>query len=133
MAKLFTVTESSGISWFDLAAPVAITILASAGLVYGPTGKASLHFDLYRRFINLEKEFLSRDLSDQELDRLEGLRLEIELDEPATYQALDRLCHNELLKSEGRYELMLDLGLWHRLWMGFWRFDDLPKSQGQNS
>ena len=118
-----------GAELFGSLAPVGITVLASISLVYGPTAKASLHFDLYRRFIRLEREFLRAELNDKVLDELEGRRLEIEMDEPATYQALNRHCHNELLKSEGRYELLEDLGVWHRLLMGFWRFDDLPRSQ----
>ena len=114
---------------FGSLAPVGITVLASISLAYGPTAKASLHFDLYRRFITLEREFLRADLNADVLDELEDRRLEIEMDEPPTYQALNRHCHNELLKSEGRYELLEDLGFRHRLLMGFWRFDALPRSQ----
>ncbi len=104
-------------------------MLASISLAYGPTAKASLHYDLYRRFIRLERQFLRAELTTKVLDALEDKRLEIEMDEPATYQALNRLCHNEILKSEGRYDLLEHLGLWHHLLKGFWRFDDLPRSQ----
>ena len=121
--------ETIKADWFQPIAPVAITVLASISLVYGPTAKASLHYDLYRRFIRLEREFVRAELDARELDRLEDKRLEIEMDEPATYQALNRLCHNELLKSEGRYDLLESLKIHHLLLKGFWRFDNLPRSQ----
>jgi len=125
--NLFVDSMSAG--WFQSLAPVGITVLASISLVYGPTAKASLHYDLYRRFIRLEREFLPEDLNAEALDRLEDKRLEIEMDEPATYQALNRLCHNELLKSEGRYDRLEHLGIQHHVLKGFWRFDNLPRSQ----
>lgn len=104
-------------------------MLASISLAYGPTEKASLHYDLYRRFIRLEREFLRAELTTKALSDLEDKRLEIEMDEPAIYQALNRHCHNEILKSEGRYDLLEHLGLRHHLLKGFWRFDDLPRTQ----
>lgn len=114
---------------FQSLAPVGITVLASISLVYGPTEKASLHYDLYRRFIRLEREFLRAELTTKALSELEDKRLEIEMDEPAIYQALNRLCHNEILKSEGRYDLLEHLGIHHHLLKEFWRFDDLPRTQ----
>lgn len=131
-------STASLLEWMNLPAyqklaPVGITVLASLGLVVGLVGKASLHHDLYRRFIHLEREFLKEStLSWKSLNRLEDQRLEIEMDEPATYQALNRRCHNELVRSEGRYQEVLKLNVSHLLLMNFWRFDNLPIAQRPN-
>lgn len=123
--KIFDDPPSEG--WFATAAPAAITVLAALALVYRLPAKASLHNDLYRRFVDLERAFLHQEQwSDSVLDSLEDQRLQIEKDEPATYQALSRLCHNELVKSEGRPEHMKKLQWYQRLLRDVWRFDDLP-------
>lgn len=119
--------DSRAETWFEIGSPVVITTLAALSLVYRLSENASRHNDLYRRFVDLEKRFSQQsDWSEDVLDGLEEQRLEIEMDEPATYQALDRLCHNELVKSEGRPELAVRLGTFHRVLRNFVRFDALP-------
>lgn len=115
--------------WFKILAPMAITVLAALSLVYGLTAKAALHNDLYRRFVDLERDFTRSACEDKQLRRLADRRLEIEMDEPAIYQALNRHCHNELLRSEGRFELMERLQVQHRLFKDILRFDNLPVTQ----
>ncbi len=96
--------------------------------MYGLSSKAALHNDLYRRFANLEREFAAVGLDDAEgLSRLTDKRLEIEMDEPATYKAFARLYHNELIRSEGRSERALRLDFHQRVLMNLLRFDNLPK------
>lgn len=48
------------------------------------------------------------------------------MDEPAIYQALTGHCHDDLLRSEGRFELMERLQVQHRLFKDILRSDDLP-------
>ena len=125
IVKLFEGSRAE--AWFASVAPVVITTLAALSLVYRLSEKASLHNDLYRRFVDLEKKFHQQaDWNEEVLDRLNQHRLGIEMDEPATYHALDRLCHNELVKSEGRPEHTVGLSAFHRLFRNFLRFDALP-------
>ena len=103
-------------------------------MVYRLPAKASLHNDLYRRFVDLERAFLHQEQwSDSVLDSLEDQRLQIEKDEPATYQALSRLCYNELVKSEGRPGRMKKLQWYQRLFRDVWRFDDLPLDSAETA
>ena len=115
--------------WFKILAPMAITMLAALSLVYGLTAKVALHNDLYRRLVDLKRDFTKSDCEDKQLRRLADWRLEIEMDEPAIYQALNRHCHNELLRSEGRFELMERLPVQQSLIKDILRFDNLPVTQ----
>ena len=75
----------------------------------------------------LEIDFLKHEgWTDKVIDALETKRLEIEIDEPATYQALNRHCYNELVRSEGRPQCMKELKFYHRWLKSLWRFDNLP-------
>ena len=110
-----------------------ITLLASLSLVFGLSSKAALHNDLYRRFANLEREFTAVGPEDEKaLARLLDRRLEIEMDEPATYKALNRLCHNELVRSEDRSEYALKLQLHQRVFRHFLRFDNLSEASSKS-
>lgn len=88
-----------------------------------------LHIDLSRRFIRLEWRLLKAPIDKDTLDSLEDARLEIEMEEPPIYQALNRSCHNELLRSEGRYSLLLPLRPHQRLLKGLFRFEQLPLTE----
>lgn len=118
-----------GAEWVQLGFPAVIALLSALSLVVGVSDKAAQHFDLYRRFIRLERRFLGAPLDTPTLDRLEDKRLAIEMDEPSDDQALDVACHNELVRSEGRPELMEPLRLHHRLLKGVFRFAQLPLAQ----
>lgn len=117
--------SASGAEWISWAAPGLIAALSAAGLVIRASRKAALHANLYSRFARLEKRFLGAP-SLVELDEIESERLDIEMDEPTALQALVRTCHNEVLRSEGRYGLLEPLCLHHRLLKNLWRFDCLP-------
>ena len=114
--------------------PAVSAILAAVSLVMSTTRQAALHSDLYRRFIRLEKRFLDAprqppDLTQEMLNDLEKERLEIEMDEPAIYRAVDRLCHNELVRSEGRNEYALPLRFYHYLLRDWKHFHNLPAAK----
>lgn len=106
-----------------------IAVLSAIVLVFRVIDKAILHHDLYRRFIHLERKFLAISGND-ELDTLHGIMLEIEADEPPIYSALNRFCHNEVLKSEGQYNYLQPLHWHHRMLKNLWDFDNLPIMQG---
>lgn len=125
-AQVFTRAE---LEWGQWLFPALIALVSAYALVVRIADKAVLHVDLYRRFIRLERRFLKAPIGKDKLDSLEDARLEIEMEEPPIYQALNRSCHNELLKSEGRYSLLLPLRPHQRLLKGLFRFEQLPLTE----
>lgn len=115
--------------WGQWLFPALIAVISAYALVVRIGDKAVLHVDLYRRFIRLERRFLKAPINKDTLDTLEDARLAIEMDEPPIYQALNRTCRNELLKSEGRYNLLLPLRPHQRLLKGLLRFKQLPLTE----
>ena len=85
-----------------------ITVFSAADLAIGFAAKAALYGELKRRFIRLERELLplghDPDPPEDEINRLWQERLAIEADEPPVLFALNTICHNELLRAEGRDE-----------------------------
>lgn len=79
-----------------------VTVCSSIDLVVGSAQKARLHYDLARRFIELEKQLVAMSPEDSSaLCALKQTRLSIEADEPPVYRALDLLCRNEQLAADG--------------------------------
>lgn len=107
-----------------------VAVLAAIDLVVGTVEKATLHTDLYRRFIRLEKRMLDLGSQSSEfLNLIESEQLDIEMEEPPVYHALNRSCQNELLRSEGRPELFLPLSWFHLTFRNFLHFPNLPPTQ----
>ena len=117
--------SQSGVEWIGWAAPGLVAVLSAASLAIRASRKAALHANLYSRFARLEKRFL-RPPSPDELGEIEAERLDIEMDEPTPFQALNRTCHNEILRSEGQFCLLEPLRIHHRLLKNLFRFDYLP-------
>ena len=109
---------------------IFVTVFASIKLAFQISTKTTVHTDLYRRFIQLEKRVHSKSES---IENLHRERLSIEADEPPIYQALNRLCHNEVLRTEGRFELFEPLKFHHRLLCNLVPFTNLPRRQTQSS
>lgn len=102
-AAIATVMSTVG-KEYTIAAAAAITILSIVDLVVGSARMARLHEDLYRRFIQLEKEIVSiaeEGFSEDALLRFTASRLSIEADEPPVKRVLDSLCYNELVRAMG--------------------------------
>ena len=124
--------NESGWDWARWAAPAAIAVISAASFAIRPSRSAALHSDLYTRFARLEKQCIdSAPLSASRLDDIQRERLDIEIDEPATYQALNRTCHNEILRSMGRAEELEPLRARHRILKNLWRFNYLPQRRQQ--
>ncbi len=79
-----------------------VTLFATLDLVVGTAASARLHDDLARRFIALEQELTQAgEPTEENLPVLLNKRLAIEADEPPV---LNSMCHNELVRAEGRPE-----------------------------
>ena len=119
-AALATLTKD--LAWRSVF-PAVFTVVSAAGLVARVGEKQALHTDLYKRWVRLEQEYLKGVMT---LDQLEIASLEIEIDEPPLYKALNRHCHNEVLLQENQANKMLPLHRHHRLLKSLWRFHELP-------
>ena len=82
-----------------------VTLFATLDLVVGTAASARLHDDLARRFIALEQELTQAgEPTEENLPVLLNKRLAIEADEPPVLSVLNSMCHNELVRAEGRPE-----------------------------
>ena len=127
MGSAFAATAVPPLQW-GMGALVAV--LAVLDLAAGTGDRAVLHTELYRRFIRLEQRLLDpRSLSSEFLTSIESEQLDIEMEEPPVYHALNRSCQNELLRSEGRPELFLPLSWFHRTFRNLLHFPNLPATQ----
>lgn len=129
-ATVASAVAASGSQLVQWLAGACVAVLAAFDLAVGTADKATLHTDLYRRFIRLERRLLnSREESAEALTSIESEQLDIEMDEPPIYHALNRLCHNELLRSEGRPELFETLSWPYRTLRNVVHFPNLPATK----
>ncbi len=136
-AGLVLAFQSSDSKAIQSIVPAIIAVISVADLAMGTAQKATLHSDLGSQFARLEKHFLSvgnpssPNFDADELEAIERERLDIEMDEPATYQAVNRTCHNELLRVEGQLDKIQPLYLYHRMLKNYFRFEYLPSRTGE--
>ena|SRR6266508_3456665 len=94
----------TNIEYVGVPAAALVTVLSSIDLVVGYSRKARVHERLACKFIDLDKEIISRnniDLTESELAKFSAERLDIEADEPPVKVVLDSICHNEMCRAEG--------------------------------
>jgi len=94
-----------------------ITFLSTIELVFAPTQKSRLHFDLASKFIDLEKNIV-RSQAEPAGDKLTSLtekRLSIEVEEPPLKRLVWDTCYNEMLQKEGAEEGKILKFKWYHL------------------
>jgi hypothetical protein len=107
LSALFgTATVASALSSFNgawtIVFAVLVAIFSVIDLVVGTAQAARMHYDLARKFIDLEKDIVSKKKpAEEEMIKFQSRRLEIEADEPPPLKMLDMICHNELLRAKG--------------------------------
>ncbi len=126
-AAIATLTEET--VW-KVIFPAVFTVVSAVGLVVRVGEKQALHTDLYKRWVRLEQKYLKDEMT---VDQLEIESLEIELDEPPLYKALNRHCHNEVLFQEDQADKMRPLDRRHKLFKSLWRFHELPTTSSSGS
>lgn len=100
-ATVASALAHAGGNWVIVFA-VAVAVFSVMGLVVGTAQAARLHYDLARKFIDLEKEIISiKEPTGDNIASLKSQRLEIEAEEPPPLRVLDSICHNELLRAMG--------------------------------
>ena len=101
-------------SWPDSlkALPFAlITVFIMIDVVVGFASKAALYGDLKRRFVYIERRMvaLGDDPPEEEVRKLHMEVLDLEAEEPPVLHVLNVICHNELLRAEGREDKPHDI------------------------
>ena len=117
-ATIATLIGSQGTYW-TLAAVGIVTITSAINLVVGSTRRAQLHWDLARKFLDLEKELISQGdlVTRDKFASLIARRLDIEADEPPKLLVLDTLCHNELMRAMGYPKDEYVPVKWYQRWL----------------
>lgn len=78
-----------------------VTVFSAFNLVIGSSQRARNHFDLARRFIDLEQRIVTSEPSARLLAKYTSERLSIEKDEPPVLHVLDCICYNEQGRAMG--------------------------------
>jgi len=100
-ATIYAVLGQLGEAW-AIGAAAVVTVTSAVNLVVDTPRLARLHYDLARRFIELEREIVGADAQDgAALRRWQAQRLEIETEEPPVLHVLNAICHNELARAMG--------------------------------
>lgn len=112
------------VEWLGIALAGSVAAFSAMDLVVGSAMKARDHHDFERRWIALEQKILNAgDYPMEELVEFRNERLRIEADEPPILRVLDVICHNEVVRSEGRREYERPIGPLQRAFSSFfdWR------------
>lgn len=102
-----------------------ITVISTASLVYGPSGKARKHSELARDFKRLESDIVGAGaaLSMEQIVKFDAQFLKIESSEPAALGALVTQCHNELSVAIGQRSQVTPLPFFQRVFKNWFDFD----------
>jgi len=102
-------------------AGLLVTFFSTLDLMWGTTKKSRFHYDLSKRFINLEREIIR--IEDGDLAQITDQRLLIEMEEPPVLRVLYDYCYNEMLQMKGTEEgNILKFKWYHRLTKDFTDF-----------
>lgn len=107
-----------------------VTIFSAFNLVVGSSQRARNHFDLARRFIDLEQQIVTTEPNAKQLPQFISERLSIEKDEPPVLRVLDCICYNEQARAmECPRDQMIHITFGQRLCAPFfdWRADKMQR------
>lgn len=122
---------SDGGHMLAVAAAFVVAVFTAFDLVVGTAEMARRHDDLRRRFIRLEAKIRTDEHPDHKnVLAWDAARLEIEIDEPPTYIALDLLCANELAIATER-DGLVDLTWWQHVTAHWIRWENLTEKLAQ--
>ena len=105
-------------------------VASTASIVQRFGSMAHLHESLYKDFIGLQRALLEmKDPRPSELDALKSQLLAVESREPPSYSALNRYCHNQICRVDGKNDHIQPLRWYHYPLKNFFTFHDLPRKQ----
>lgn len=116
------VALATGHPYWGVGLAATAAALVVLDLVVGTSRKATAHVSLAQQFAELERAMVPWEHRTSELDATQATdfrqrRLEIEESEPPKLRVVDILCHNELVTSSYRHELVFPVGRLKR-WVG---------------
>ncbi|KKK94049.1 hypothetical protein LCGC14_2686750 [marine sediment metagenome] len=94
-------------------AALMVTLFSTIDLIVGHATAARRHQDLYRSFIELEKDIISETL---DVNQGTVRRLSLEAEEPPIKRILDTICHNDLARSMGYDASEMWRVKWYQRW-----------------
>lgn len=101
-AIILAIFHENEMKWVAVTSAALVTLFSTIDLVVGTNRAGRLHFDLARRFNELERAMIqSGDYDEAALRKFIANRLEIEADEPPVLMVLDSICHNDLMRAMG--------------------------------
>ena len=109
-------------------------IIAAADLVVGFSYKARDHYALYKDFAKLAQDISTAQAPfSEKLPEWRLRRMEIELEEPPVYWALEASCYNEVLHAwDWDKSQAVQIPLWHKIFMHWWRFENFGMGCGDS-
>ena len=99
----------------------AATIFAGINLVWTPAQRARNHEMLFRQFSDLAINIRTTPISKDAYNSWVKDRIEIEMNEPPIFTALEADCDNEVRRAWGRTQELVKIGMWPRLTMNLLR------------
>ncbi len=131
---LFDLAKDGETAWWLILLSIFAAFFATFDMVVGFSKQAGIHTNLKDRFASLESKMISGDTEKETWTNYQKTRLNIELDEPPIYIALDALCRNELLIAEGftgndYKKQFVKVGTFERLTSNIFKWPNLFASQ----
>ncbi|MCX9038502.1 hypothetical protein NLN82_20965 [Citrobacter portucalensis] len=127
---IYSVLASQNNIWAVLSGAV-VSIFAAINLVVGSSQRSRNHFDLSKRFVDLEASMIRVPVpTEQTYRKTAAQRLSIEKDEPPVLRVLDSICYNEqLLAMNFTADQMIKVSFCQHLFAQFfdWRASTLRK------
>ena len=97
-------------------AALMVALFSTIDLVVGHSLRARDHQDLYRRYIELENDLVSKPLDAELVTQGTTRRLSLEAEEPPVKRILDVICHNDLARSMGCDSSEMWRVKWYQRW-----------------
>lgn len=130
---IFTAVVANYGKTYELSFSFFLALITFIDLVVNSTRMSRLHSDLYRQFVDLEKDFiLAGDApEDLVLRQLHARRLSLEAEEPPVLTILNLLCHNEIVYAYGYDKShLVPITAWQRFWAHFYSFGEQDALSG---
>lgn len=109
-------------------APAVVAVTSAILISSKAVAMAELHAKLLDRCIVFEQRLSRvRNPTEADIEAFQYERLEIEKVEPRVYHAVNRMCRNEVIRSEGTKGVVRDLGPLQPMFKDVWPFEGMLK------
>jgi|SRR5580698_5323622 hypothetical protein len=95
--------------------------LAAADIALDLTGRAQVHGDMVRKYLQLVADLASADWDPDKVTKIRRDWFSLSAEEPALYRYAQFIAHNEAIQSLGCDAAPVPLTFWQRFRANFWR------------